>query len=78
MDKEDVSFEELELDEDQIKHMIKSRRKEIKKIFKKYSCPVHKHLAKLKSVGRINGSFTIDFATCCNNHRDFLQNKVNS
>ncbi len=78
MSNEDVSFEELDLDKDQIKHMIKFRKKEIKKIFKKYSCPEHKELAKLKSVERIDGSFEIDFSTCCENHRDFIQNKVNS
>ena len=78
MDNEDISFENLDLDEDQIKYIIKSRKKEIKKIFKKYSCPKHKQLAKLRSVERVDGSFNIDFATCCENHRDFLQNKVNS
>ena len=78
MDNNGKSFEEMDLDEDQIKFLIKSRRKEIKTIFKKYSCPDHKQLAKLRSVTRENGSFEIDFATCCQKHRDFLQSKVNS
>ena len=78
MDSENTSFEDLDLDEDQIKHMIKFRKKEIKKIFKKYSCPEHKQLAKLRSIERMNGEFSIDFATCCEKHRNFLQNKVNS
>ena len=75
---ENTSFEDLDLDKDQIKHMIKFRKKEIKKVFKKYSCPEHKQLAKLKSVERIDGEFTIDFSTCCEKHKNFLQNKVNS
>ena len=78
MEKEDNDFESLDLDEDQIKYMIKSRKKEIKKIFKKYSCPEHKKLAKLKSLERVDDSFNINFTTCCENHRDFIQNKINS
>jgi hypothetical protein len=73
---EETNFDELDLDKNQIKWLIRKRRKEIKAIFRKYMCTEHKQYARLNSLERVSGAYNIDIGTCCEKHRDLLQSKI--
>lgn len=72
---EETNFDELDLDEQKIKLLIKARKKELKSIFRKYQCPEHRQYAKLEELERANGAFNIKFSTCCEKHRKILESK---
>ncbi|MDH5424316.1 MAG: hypothetical protein OEY29_04915 [Gammaproteobacteria bacterium] len=54
----------------------RERKKEIKRIFKKYRCPEHRQYAKLISIERADGAFDINFSSCCEQHRQLIEAKV--